>query len=929
MSRSDSLSRWPRPLAAIALALALLCAALLGGCKSSDPAAMVDEARQLRAKGDLRAAVIVLKNVIQKNGAQADARLLLGEVYLEQGDAPSSEKELRRARELGTTAPGLQLLLGRAILLQGQHERLLADIGPTGPAAGLPAILALRGNALLGLGDTVQAGAVFAQALGLQTDSADALLGMARMALAAGKDGEAAALIERALAAHPDNVECLRFHADLLRAAGRPAQALSAHQRILALQAYNVQVQLDVANLHLDAGRFAEARQAIGAARKLAGASLPVVFAEAHADFREHKLQASLASLQQVLRVAPEYYPAILLAGAVQSGLGAAGQAEQHLQKFLAAYPGDLYATKLMSALHVRADAPQAALALLTPLLAQHPNDIELLTLAGEANLRAREYGPATAFFEKALARDPKAAALHTSLALSRLGSGDNVRAVAELERASALDAGAPRTGLLLIMSHLRDNNTDKALATAQQMEQHADNPLVQNLKGGIYLARRDKQLARASFDKAVALEPLYLPALANLAQLDLAEGKPAAARKRYEAALQTAPRNRALLDAMAGLAQREGKTAEAVAWLERARNIEPDAVAPALRLADMYARAGSKDKALRLALTLQAANPSNPQAAEMLAQAYVLNQDLGAALEAYGRLAALLPTSPAPLLRMASLYLEKQDDEAALAVLRQALAMAPASFEAQMTMINVLLRQQRYADARAIAQGIQKASPDSPNGHKLEGDVLAAQGQQAAALAAWERAFARKPDGALLIQVHGALTRLGRTADADARMAHWFREHPADVPARLYYASSKLVANDYKGAIGHLEAILKTDPDNIIALNDIAWACQQSGDARAQGYAERAHALAPGNPAVLDTLGWIDVERGNLARAVPLLRKASTLAPAAGNIHFHLGTALARSGDKRAARRELERLLAQPERSAHHAQAAALLRTL
>ncbi|NHZ42643.1 XrtA/PEP-CTERM system TPR-repeat protein PrsT [Massilia aquatica] len=926
---SHSISRWPRSLAAAAITLALLLAGVLGGCKSSDPAALMAEARQLRVKGDWRAAVIVLKTAIQKNGSDRDARLLLGEVYLEQGDAASAEKELRRARQLGAAAPGLPLLLGRAMLMQGQHERLLAEIGPTAPAAERPAILALRANALLASGDSVQAGALFAQALSLQPDLPDALLGMARMALAGKQDGEAAALIKRALAAHPDHVECLRFHADLQRAAGKPAQALAAHERILALQPYNVQARLDVASLHSDAGRFPEARAALGAARKLAGASLPVVFAEAMADFREKKLTSSLASLQQVLRVAPEYYPAILLSGAVQLGLGATGQAEQHLQKFLAAYPGDPYATKLMSTLHIRANAPQAALDLLTPLLEKNPADLELLTLAGEASLSALKFGPATAYFEQALALDPKATSLHTSLALSRLGSGDTGRAAAELQRASALDGGAPRTGLLLVMTHLRANDTDKALAAVKDMEQRGNNPLVQNLKGGIYLARREAGLARASFDKALLLEALYLPALANLAQLDLVEGKPADARKRYEAALQKAPRDVALLDALADLAQREGKMGDAIAWLERARNIEPDALPLALRLADMYARAGSKDKALRLARTLQTANPSSPQAAGMLAQAYVLNGDLNAAIEAYGRLAALVPASPAPLLRMAKLQVEMQDDSAALTLLRQAIAVDPASFDARITLVNLLTRQQKFADARAVALDAQQGAPDSATGHKLEGDVHAAQGQHAAALAAWERAFARKADGGLLIQIHGALNKLGRAADADARMARWFKEHPADVPARLYYASSKLVANDHKGAIAHLEAILKADPDNVIALNDIAWACQQSGDARAQAYAERAHALAPGNPAVLDTLGWIDVERGNFARAVPLLRKANALAPAAGNIHFHLGMALARSGDKRGARRELERLLAKPQRSAHHEQAAALLRTL
>lgn len=60
-----------------------------------------------------------------------------------------------------------------------------------------------------------------------------------------------------------------------------------------------------------------------------------------------------------------------------------------------------------------------------------------------------------------------------------------------------------------------------------------------------------------------------------------------------------------------------------------------------------------------------------------------------------------------------------------------------------------------------------------------------------------------------------------------------------------------------------------------------------------------------------MDTLGWICLETGNLARALPLLKKASALAPRAADIRYHYGMALARSGDKRAARRELELALA------------------
>jgi Flp pilus assembly protein TadD len=60
-----------------------------------------------------------------------------------------------------------------------------------------------------------------------------------------------------------------------------------------------------------------------------------------------------------------------------------------------------------------------------------------------------------------------------------------------------------------------------------------------------------------------------------------------------------------------------------------------------------------------------------------------------------------------------------------------------------------------------------------------------------------------------------------------------------------------------------------------------------------------------------MDTLGWILVDKGDTARAVTVLREAHRLAPKARDIRFHLAAALAASGDREGARKELEGLLA------------------
>jgi Flp pilus assembly protein TadD len=72
----------------------LLATFLLGslaGC-GSDSGKLMDSARDYIAKGDGPAAVIQLRNVLQKTPENGEARLLLGELLLRQGDVSAQRR---------------------------------------------------------------------------------------------------------------------------------------------------------------------------------------------------------------------------------------------------------------------------------------------------------------------------------------------------------------------------------------------------------------------------------------------------------------------------------------------------------------------------------------------------------------------------------------------------------------------------------------------------------------------------------------------------------------------------------------------------------------------------------------------------------------------------------------------------------------------
>lgn len=901
------------------------------GCSKMQTAqTLVAEARQYHQKGDNKAAIIQLKNALQKNPDDSDARYLLGTIYVETGDPKSAENQLRRALSLGTSPDKVLPGLGNALLLQGQFQKVLDETKQVSGEKESAEISSLRGNAYLGLGKGPEAKESFERALKNKPGFPDALIGLAKYSLLEKDIDSATRFSDQAVSQNPQNPDAWLFKGDLLRARGETEPALAAYDQVLKFQPDNTSAHISKATLEIASGKFDTAKADIDAARKETPNNLIVTYTQALLDFRQGKSAAALESLQQVLRAAPEHMPSILLAGAVQYSLGSMPQAEQQLKKYLEKDPGNLYARKLLVSALLKSHKSQNAIEVITPVLNDAQQDPQLLALAGESYMQAGDFTKATEYYAKASALAPKAAGLHSALGLSKLALGENDRAVAEMETAVNLDVKSPKAGVLLVMTQLRLKQYDKALAAAKVIEnEQPDSPLGYNLQGAAYLGKRDFAAARASFEKALSIQPTSFPAVMNLARLDLQEKKPDIAKKRLEAFLDKDKKNIQVMTALAGLAQSQGQTKEATDWLERASNENPDVLQPAMMLATRYIQTGEKQKALALAQKLLGPNPENPDVLDIMAQAQFANGDKPAALETYNKIAAIKPDSALAQFRIASIHMAMQNQSAASDALKKALEIQPDYLDAQLALASIEAGNGNYEQALSLARQIQKKNAKSPIGHMLEGDVLMKQKKPELAVKPYEQAFAIGKSGPLMVKLHAALSQAGKGKEANSRLTQWLQEHPADIGTRMYLAATYFAEKQNKAAIEQFQAILRQDPKNAVALNDLAWTYQQEKDPRALEFAEKANQSAPDSPATLDTLGWILVEQGNISRGLPLLEKASSLAPDDAEIHYHLILGLVKSGDKTKARKELERLMAAGKTFSRIEEAKALLKQL
>jgi putative PEP-CTERM system TPR-repeat lipoprotein len=916
-----------------ALWLATVVAALgAAGCSRDDPERLVSSARNYLTQGDTAAAVIQLRNALQQQPENGNARLLLGQALLATRDPIGAQKELRKAMEYGQPADSVLPSLARAMFELGEAGKLVSEFGDRtlGGDAEAP-FKAMLGEALLQLGRLPEAAAAFSAAIAVDARHVPAQIGFARLLAAQGKLDEANQLIDRIVATHSDQAEAYALQSDLRLAQGDPAGSRQALERALRADPRYLPARYALITMLIDERRFEAAAEQVEQARAVRKGDLQVVYFEGLIALGRNDLSKAREAVQQVLKHVPDHVPSLVLAAAVELQEKQLAPAESYLRRALAIAPEHAGARRMLVRTHLGANQPAKALEAIQPLVAKDHSDPRLLMLAGETYLANGDMAQASLFFASASETESQRAPARTRLGQIALATGNVDAGIRELEAVSAMN-GPIQADLALIAGFMRRNDLDKALAAAFALEKkQPQSPLAQQLIGSIYATKKDSAKARQRFDRALELDPGYLPAAVSLAYLDLGDGKPAEARRRFELLVEKNPKNEQALLGLADMQARTGASpADVSATLMRAVAANPQSVSARLALIRQYL--GSKDvkSALVAAQEASAAIPNDASILALLAQAQEAAGEPNQAVETLNRAASLRSSSPAALVQLAALYARRGDTAKSIDSLKRAQKIAPADPVIARDLVVSFLKSGRPEDAIREARALQSSAPKIAAGYLLEGDVHVTKKAWNDAELAYRSGLKLEPDSSLLAsKLHSALLTGGKSSEADAFGKKWLADHPKDVTIRLYLGERALQARNFRSAVALYEAVLGIEPNHVIALNNLAWAASQVGDPKAIVYAERAARLAPDSAAVLDTFGVLLASKGDTAKGLEYLGKATTLAPNRHDIRLNYARVLAKAGQKDAARAELERLQAVKEDFQGKSEIAGLLKGL
>ena len=188
-------------------------------------------------KGEYKAAIIQIKNAIQKDPKDLAARILIARAYLKLENGASAEKELSLARRHGADESFFLVPLGRAYLLQGKYDKVLDRLRTgSGDHDREADILILRGQAHLAKRSLGLADGAFAKAIRLRADEAAPYLGQARVRLGRGETAAAGEKAGKARSLELKNAEAWFISGEVQRVSPDRKAARASYNKAIGLE---------------------------------------------------------------------------------------------------------------------------------------------------------------------------------------------------------------------------------------------------------------------------------------------------------------------------------------------------------------------------------------------------------------------------------------------------------------------------------------------------------------------------------------------------------------------------------------------------------------------------------------------------------------------------------------------------------------------
>ena len=467
---------------------------------------------------------------------------------------------------------------------------------------------------------------------------------------------------------------------------------------------------------------------------------------------------------------------------------------------------------------------------------------------------------------------------------LNRIGAPD--RALQEYQEGEKIDpkeklAYGKREAETLA---IQGKAIDAAQVVSRLLKDNPKDPETVAMHSSVLIQTKDPKQIQQAIDE---LKPLLASTPAtqqgalqmlnyNIGRAYLAKGDAASldkAREHFEATIKINPAHGPAKLGLAEILLARGESAKAVKAADEAIRLQPNSLQAHLIRTMGLINIGENDHARQELTGIMKASPNSTDARYQLALLDYAEKKYKDAEEGFQSLIKV--NDPRGVVGLVRCKSQEGDVNGAIQIARDHVRQSPDNLDFRRLLVETEFRADKYEDALADFQPILQKDPSSIN-YVRAGEMQRSARQYDAAVASFKKAQQLSP--------------LEPVPSLELALLYDLSGRPEE--ARQGY-----------------EQVLKIQPDNPAALNNLAYSMADQGVDldKALSYAERARAKMPNDPDVTDTIGLIFLRKNQINESARLLGDLVSRSPNRATYHLHYATALYQKGDKAAARKELD----------------------
>lgn len=489
-------------------------------------------------------AVIALKNALSKNQTLDEARLLLGQLYLSNGEFLAAEIEFNKL--YNTDYPSTQLIvdLAKARYLQQEFDTI-PDLWQTQPELSSAQIAQLGFYTYIALkraDDTEQLNQLTQALIPAKQDQTYTKLIIAYEQVEQQQVDEALNTVNTILLAEPKNLDALLFKGQIHSFKGEYEDATTAFELFLEDMRNYILVELYLADVLFKNTQFEKAAPLVNQLVSKAPNFGYTNYLQGMLLFTQNQFEESKLYLEKAVQAKVNVEQAKLYAGLSAYRSENYEQAYEYLTEVIDQVPNNDELRRLLSVVQFKLGYSIEASDSIAKLTELSERDLSLANSASFNYIQRGQVDKA----KEVIAQTSKVDT-DNALELAKLGmlkvSLQDMSGIVDIKRAIELDSNAEQAKVALVQAYLGQGLADDAMEVAKLwIKDEPDNINAYNLAGFVAVQKRDKELAESYLTKALEFNENNSASLMFLAGKARSEGDLAGASKYLSSLITTNP---------------------------------------------------------------------------------------------------------------------------------------------------------------------------------------------------------------------------------------------------------------------------------------------------------------------------------------------------------------------------------------------------